>query len=108
MAVGTTTAIVASILGSAVIGAGSAAYSADQQSKAADEDRKRREAEAAAQKAEADRISHETRPEEEALAETKFGTQDPNTIGSAQEFLVPKTSALGGSDTGRSGLGFVV
>ena len=100
--------VATALIASAVISAGSAYYSADQQKKAAKDDRNRREAEAAAQQAEADRISRETRPEEEALAETKFGTQDTTRAGSTQEFLIPKTSALGGSATGRSGLGFKV
>jgi len=100
--------LTAAVIGAAIIGAGSGLYSADQQRKAAKDDRNRREAAAAAQQAEADRISRETRPEEQALAETKFGTQDTTQAGSTQEFLIPKTSALGGSATGRSGLGFKV
>ncbi len=104
MAVGTTAAIIAA----AVIGAGSAAYSADQQKKAAEKDQARRTAEAASAKAEADRIASETKPEEETLTETKFGVDDEDSIGSTQEFLIPKTSALGSEATGRSGLGFTV
>ena len=96
------------LVASAVISAGSAYYSAEQQKKAVKEDRNIREAETAAQQAEADRISRETRPEEQALAETKFGTQDTTQAGSTQDFLIPKTSALGSSATGRSGLGFKV
>jgi len=98
----------AAIIGAAVIGAGSAAYSQSQQKKLAEEDRKRREAAAATAKEEADRIARETKPEEEGLGETKFGVDSGDgTTGTTQDFLVPKTSALGGA-TGRSGLGFKV
>jgi len=91
------------------VGAGSTIYAQKQQEKAAEADRKRREKEAAASKAEADRIARETKPEEEALGETKFGADDATDVGgSTQDFLIPKTSALGGSTGGRSGLGFTV
>ena len=85
---------------SAIIGAGSAAYQGEQQKKLAKKDADRR-------KAEADRIASETRPDEIGLEETKFGVDKANkTGGSTSDFLVPKTSALGG--TGRSGLGFTI
>lgn len=105
MAVATSTAIIAA----AVIGAGTAVYASEEQKKIAEEDQKKRDQAAATAKAEAERISRETKPEEEALAEVAFGTGDTE-IGSTQEFLVPKstTSALGTSATGRSGLGFKV
>lgn len=99
----------AAIIAATVIGAGSAYYQAEQTKKAASDDRSRRESEAAAQKAEADRIANETKPEEQALEDTKFGLSDPNIdIGSSNDFIIPKTSALGGSKLGRSGLGFAV
>ena len=103
MAVATTTAIIAA----AAIGVGSSMYSADQQKKAAKEDQERREREAASAKAESDRIASETKPEGESLEETKFGVgKEGNIGGSTQEFIIPKTSALGAG--GRSGLGFTV
>jgi hypothetical protein len=92
---------------SAIIGAGSAAYQGEQQKKLAKKDADRRKAEADAAKAESDRIASETRPDEIGLEETKFGVDKANkTGGSTSDFLVPKTSALGG--TGRSGLGFTI
>jgi hypothetical protein len=88
---------------------GSSLYSADQQRKAAKDDESRRRQEAAAAKAESDRIARDTRPDEEALAETRFGAEDEFRVrGSTQEFVIPKTSALGTSPAGRSGLGFKV
>jgi len=105
MAIGTTTAIIAA----AVIGAASAKYSADEQKFAAKRAEDKREGAAAQAQAEADRIAAETKPEEEGLEETRFGAEDEFGVGgSTQEFLVPKSSALGGSATGRSGLGFKV
>ena len=102
-------AVGAAIVAAAVIGAGSAYYQGEQTKKAANADRARRESEAAAQKAEAERIANLTKPTEQALTDTKFGASDPNAkIGSTQDFIVPKTSALGGSKSGRSGLGFSV
>ena len=99
----------AAVVVSAVISAGSAYYQGEEQKKAANADRQRRESEAAAQKAEAERIANLTKPEEQALKDAKFGTSDPNAqTGSTQDFIVPKTSALGGSKSGRSGLGFSV
>jgi len=96
----------AAVVIAAVIGAGSAAYQSDVQKQLGDQARHRREKEAAAAKAESDRIAAETKPQEQALKDTKFGTTDPNAKpGSTQDFIVPKTSALGGSK-GRSGLGF--
>jgi|SaaInlStandDraft_4_1057021.scaffolds.fasta_scaffold44310_3 hypothetical protein len=104
MAVGTTVAILAA----AAIGAGSAAYQTDVQKQLSDQDRSRRKTEADRQQAEADRIARETRPDEEGLAETKFGTDKADEdAGSTSDFLVPKSSALGGG-SGRSGLGFTV
>ena len=102
--------VAAAVIASAVIGAGSAAYQADEQKKAAEEDRKRRETAAAEAQAEADRIARETRPDEEALGEIGFGVDrgDEFVGGSTQEFLIPKTSALGGASYGLSGLGFAV
>lgn len=105
MAVGTTTAIITA----ALIGVGSSAIAAGQQEDLAEEDRKRREEAVAEKKAETERIARETRPEQETVKEIEFGTADKTTIGSTQEFLVPKTTgALGVSATGRSGLGFKV
>lgn len=101
--------VVAAVIGAAVIGGASAAHSASQQRSAAKADSERRTNEAAAAKAEADRIALETKPEEESLSETQFGIGDEDNIGgSTQEFVIPKTSALGSSSTGRSGLGFRV
>ena len=105
MAVGTTMAIIAA----AAIGVGSSVYMAEEQKKAAAADRERRERAASASQAEADRIARETKPEEEALGEIKFGAEDEFGVGgTTQEFVIPKTSALGTSATGRSGLGFTV
>jgi len=104
MAVATSTALIAG----ALISVGSGVYASEQQKDLAEEDRKRREQVAAEAKAEADRIARETRPEGEAVKEIQFGTGDETIIGSTQDFLVPKTSALGASSTGRSGLGFTV
>lgn len=97
------------VIASAVIGAGSSLYAADQQKKAQEADRKRREQEAAAAKAESDRIARDTKPEEEALDEISYGTNDEFTgVGSTQEFIVPKNNSIGSSGSGRSGLGFTV
>lgn len=100
----------AAVITAGVLAAGSSVYAAQEQKKAAKADQARREAEAAASKAEADRIARETKPEEESLADTKFGTDgEGSTGGSSQDFLIPrKNSALGTSGTGRSGLGFKV
>jgi len=96
---------VAAIITAGALAAGSTIYSAEQQKKAAKADADRRAAEAASSKAEADRIASETKPEEEGLIETRFGTGEEDAVGgSTQEFLIPKTSALGAG--GRSGLGF--
>lgn len=100
--------VAVAVVAAAAIGAVSADNAASKQKKAASSDRARREKEAAAQKAEADRIARETRPDEEALGETKFGSGDEDGgTGSTQDFLIPKTSVLGESK-GRSGLGFKV
>lgn len=100
--------VAAAIIGAAVIGAGSAYIAGEKQEKAAEDDRKRREAAAREEQERADLIASETRPDEEALGETTFGVdKGPGPGGSASDFLVPKTSALGGG-TGRSGLGFTV
>ena len=105
MGIGTGTAI----LIAGALAAGSSAYAADQQKKAASADRDKREREAAAAKAESDRIARDTKPEEEALGEISYGTNDEFTgVGSTQEFIVPKNNSLGGSSSGRSGLGFTV
>ena len=96
------------VVGAAIV-AGSSLYAADQQREAAASDRDRREREAAASKAEADRIARETKPEEEALAETKFGVEDDGfSSGSTQDFVIPKQSGSLGGSSGRSGLGFTV
>jgi len=100
--------VVGAIIASAVIGAASAAYQGKQQEKASEADRNRREAAAKAERDRADLIASETKPEEEALGETKFGADDGRgAFGSASDFLIPKTSALGGGK-GRSGLGFAL
>jgi len=103
---GTATAIIAA----ASIAAGSSYYQSEEQKRIAKNDRKRRESEAAAQQAEADRIAKDTKPPELALTDTKFGasSSDNNNIGNANEFFIPKTSALGGTKNARSGLGFTV
>lgn len=99
----------AAIVGAAIIGAGSGLYQAEQQKKIAKADRARREQEAAAARAESDRIASETKPEEESLADTKFGVgNDDSFSGGTEEFIIPKTSSLGSSSNGRSGLGFKV
>ena len=96
------------VIASAVIGAGSSLYAADQQKKAAEEAERKRAA-AAAAKAESDRIARDTKPEEEALGEISYGTNDEFTgVGSTQEFIVPKNNSIGSSGSGRSGLGFTV
>ena len=98
----------AAIIAAAVIGAGSAYIAGEKQEKALKKDRERREATAREEQERADLIASETRPDEEALGETKFGVdKGTGAGGSASDFLVPKTSALGGG-TGRSGLGFAV
>ena len=92
----------------AVIGAGSAAYQADVQKQLGDQDRSRRKIEADNAKRESDRIADATRPDELGLEETKFGVDEADSeAGSASDFLIPKSSALGGAK-GRSGLGFAV
>lgn len=120
--------IEAAIIGAAVIGAGTTIYAQREQEKAVEaaeskralaeaEETKRREeetrrakAEAAAIKAENERIARETKPEEEALQEIQFGVEGLGSTGTGatQEFLIPKVRTLGGTGTGRSGLGFKV
>ena len=108
------------IIGAAVIGAGSAAYSSTQQRNSAKDARsrdleaqaaeqKRLDAEAATQKAEADRIARETKPEEEGLDEIEFGTgEDDKKLNRSTDFLIPRGTSLGSGNSGRSGLGFKV
>jgi len=101
-------AIATAVVASAVVGAASSIYQSKQQEKAAKNDRERRESVAASEKAEADRIASEARPEGESADGISFGTDSTKeTGGSTTDFLVPKTSALGGA-SGRSGLGFAV
>ena len=95
------------IIIAAALAAGSAAYSSEEQKSIAKKDRERRASEAAAATAESDRIARETKPTDVALTETEFGVGDTTAdAGSTQDFLIPRTSALGTS--GRSGLGFSV
>ena len=100
--------VTATVIGSVVLGAASSAQAAHQQRKAAKADADRRTAAAQAEQDKADLIASETRPDEQALGDTKFGTGDVNsTGGSTTDFLVPKSNSLGGG-TGRSGLGFSI
>lgn len=105
MAVATGTALLAA----AAIGVASTAYQTDVQKQLSDQDRSRREKAAAAAKSEADRIARDTRPDEQEAEAIAFGSTDKDKeFDSAGNFLVPKTSSLGGGVAGRSGLGFAV
>lgn len=97
------------IIVSSLIGVGSSLYQAGEQEEAAEKERKRLEAAAEEQRLETERIAKETRPEGETIEGIEFGTgSKAGDIGSTSDFLVPKTSALGASSTGLSGLGFKV
>jgi len=111
---------------SAAIGAGSSYRASNIQQKAAssaqteqlvastiEANKRKKEAEEAKATAariaeEGRRVAEETRPDEQGLGEVQFGADDDEEIGSTQDFLVPKSSALGSSGSGRSGLGFKV
>ncbi len=98
----------AAIVASSIIGLGGSVYAASEQSKAQKEaQRKQDEAERLA-KIEADRIAAEARPEEEK-ATIAFGSGDKTEVGSANDFLTPRTKAgssgLGGTSA-TGGLGF--
>lgn len=101
---------VTAIIASAVVGAGTAVYTAEKQEDIAEEERKRLEREEAERKREADRIAKETRPEGEAATSIQFGTTgSTDKGGSTSDFLVTKGGgALGGTSNGGSGLGFNV
>ena len=98
------TAIVASALASAAIGAASSVYAAGQQKKAQEEATRAREAAAKAERDRLAKIESEKRPEE-ASATVEFGEKDTSGFGSYDDFLVgtsKSTSALG--STSGSGL----
>ena len=120
-------AVVAAVIGAImssiaaiVNGAGASSYNATQQRNSAKDaasrdlavqaaEQKRLDAAAAEEIAEADRIASETRPEEEGLDEIKFGTgEDDKKLNKSTDFLIPRGTALGSGDSGRSGLGFKV
>ena len=107
-------AVTTAIIGSAVIGAGVSVYEGQQQKKAAQDQQNRLAAEQARQKAEAARISRETRPTGQTVGDAvKFGTMSNTPMG-VNDFLVPTstnkktTSGLGVAGSGNSGLGFVL
>lgn len=96
---------------STVVGGGLSLYQSGRQEDIAEEDQKKRDKAAAEAKAETERIARETRPEGETATGIEFGTGDRGgPTGSTEDFLVPKTSALGAAtgSSGRSGLGFTV
>jgi len=96
---------------STLVGGGLSLYQAEKQEDIAEEEQRKREKAAADAKAETERIARETRPEGETATGIQFGTGDiGEDVGSTEEFLVPRTSALGTATgaSGRSGLGFTV
>lgn len=106
-------AVVAAVIGSALIGAGASYYQSEQQRKTAREQQARLDAERARQEAEAKRIAKETRPDGETLGDAiKFGSQDPTTS-ALSDFLVqaPTQKSVGsglGTANKNSGLGFII
>jgi len=104
--------LIGATVASALISAGTSAYQTDQQKSAAKKDRETRMSMDLAAKAKAKNIADRTKQEQETVQEIDFGQggAEEGLMGSAQDFLVPKTSALGSSSasTGRSGLGFSV
>ncbi len=108
----------AALLGAAVIGAGSAAYSASEQRAAAAKAKKDRERAKATEDARIAQINRDTKPEEEGVSgEIKYGGDTDGEMGSKDDFLVARggsTSALGAgsgsglSSGGRQGIGFSV
>ena len=98
-------AVGAGMIVSAVIGAGSAAYQADEQKKIADSSAKDVLLAEKERKAEVERIARDTRPDGEALDSIEFGVdREENELGSVSDFLRPKTTALGTTANGGSGL----
>ena len=91
-----------------VIGAGSAAYSADEQKKLADKAAKQRETARINEQNRIDAIARDTRPDEEGVTnEIDFGSSTDGTGGSYNDFIVDNnatSTAL--SSYGRQGLGF--
>ena len=92
----------------AVIGAGTTLYASEEQKAATEEAQAKQDTAFASAKAEEARILREARPDDlTAEATIQFGTGAQDKPGTAQEFLVPRTtSALG--TAGASGLGFNV
>jgi hypothetical protein len=96
------------LVASAVIGAATSAYAGKQTRDAAKEAEAEQRRAAEEAKAEQERIARETGPEQDA-ATIDFGTNKKGkTIGSTNDFLVPKsTSSTAGLTTGSgTGLGF--
>ena len=101
--------VVGGLIASAVIGAGSSAYSANEQKKIAEQQASDLKEANDARDAEAKRIAKETRPDAVGVKSIKFGIDDTQ-MGSASDFIVPKVSSksLGTSGTASFGLGGVV
>lgn len=99
----------AAILAAAAVGAGATYYSTEEQKNIAEQEQRRLDKEEADRKKEAERIARDTRPEGEAATSVKFGAGQDTTVGSTQDFLIPKSGAVGlGGTTSGSGLGFSV
>ena len=106
---GTSTATAGAIT-AGVIGAGASIYEGQQQAKAAKSAEAQRQAAAKAEQDRIDEINRKTKPEEQSAGQIDFGSNTSGVVGSVNDFLIPasgsKQNTLGGSTTGRAGLGF--